>query len=49
VVKKVAEGYKVGDKTFKQHLDGYNFVPFFEGKEQQALGTRSFTSIKPGI
>jgi arylsulfatase A-like enzyme len=36
VVKKVAEGYKVGDKTVKQHLDGYNFVPFFQGKEQQS-------------
>ena len=22
---------KVGDKTFKTHLDGYNFVPFFKG------------------
>jgi arylsulfatase A-like enzyme len=33
VVKKVADGYKVGDKTFKQHLDGYNFLPFFQGKE----------------
>jgi len=25
-------GMKVGDKTFKNHLDGYNFMPFFEGK-----------------
>ena len=23
---------KVGDKTFKNHLDGYNFKPYFEGK-----------------
>ena len=36
VVKKVADGYKVGDKTFKQHLDGYNFMPFFQGKEQKS-------------
>jgi arylsulfatase A-like enzyme len=36
VVKKVAEGYKVGDRTFKQHLDGYNFLPFFQGKEQKS-------------
>jgi arylsulfatase len=23
---------KVGDKTFRNHLDGYNFLPFFKGK-----------------
>ena len=23
---------KVGDKTFKTHLDGYNFMPFFKGE-----------------
>ena len=22
----------VGDKTFKNHLDGYNFLPFFKGE-----------------
>jgi hypothetical protein len=26
------KGYKVGDKTFKTHLDGYNFVPYFKGE-----------------
>jgi arylsulfatase A-like enzyme len=25
-------GYKSGDKTFKNHLDGYNFMPFFKGE-----------------
>jgi arylsulfatase A-like enzyme len=25
-------GMKVGDKTFKVHLDGYNFMPFFKGE-----------------
>jgi arylsulfatase A-like enzyme len=24
-------GLKVGDKTFKTHLDGYNFLPYFNG------------------
>jgi arylsulfatase A-like enzyme len=28
-------GMKVGDKTFKTHLDGYNFVPFFKGEAAQ--------------
>ena len=25
------KGIKIGDKTFKTHLDGYNFLPFFRG------------------
>jgi arylsulfatase A-like enzyme len=29
---KLLTGYKVGAKTFRNHLDGYNFKPFFEGK-----------------
>jgi arylsulfatase A-like enzyme len=29
---KLLTGYKAGDKTFRNHLDGYNFMPFFEGK-----------------
>ena len=29
---KLLTGYKAGEKTFKNHLDGYNFKPFFEGK-----------------
>jgi arylsulfatase len=26
------KGMKVGDKTFKNHLDGYNFLPFLKGE-----------------
>lgn len=33
VKQKLLAGYKVGDKTFKNHLDGYNFLPFFKGQE----------------
>jgi arylsulfatase A-like enzyme len=29
---KLLQGMKVGDKTFKNHLDGYNFLPFFKGE-----------------
>ena len=29
---KLLTGYQAGAKTFKNHLDGYNFMPFFEGK-----------------
>jgi arylsulfatase len=33
---KLLKGHKVGDKTFKNHLDGYNFLPFFKGQEPKA-------------
>jgi arylsulfatase len=29
---KLLTGMKAGDKTYKVHLDGYNFVPFFKGE-----------------
>ena len=35
---KCLKGVKVGDKTFKVHLDGYNFVPYL--KAQDAKGPR---------
>jgi arylsulfatase A-like enzyme len=35
VKEKLLQGMQVGDKTFKVHLDGYNFVPFFKGEIAQ--------------
>jgi arylsulfatase A-like enzyme len=32
VKEKLLQGMKAGDKTFKTHLDGYNFVPYFKGE-----------------
>ncbi len=32
VKEKLLKGMKAGDKTFKTHLDGYNFLPFFKGE-----------------
>jgi arylsulfatase A-like enzyme len=29
---KLLKGVTVGDKTFKTHLDGYNFIPYFKGE-----------------
>jgi arylsulfatase A-like enzyme len=29
---KLLKGVKVGNKTFKTHLDGYNFMPYFKGE-----------------
>ena len=30
---KLLTGLHAGDKTFKVHLDGYNFLPFFKGED----------------
>ena len=38
VKEKLLKGMKVGDKTFKVHLDGYSFVPYL--KAQDAKGPR---------
>lgn len=32
VKEKLLNGYKVGDKTFKVHLDGFNLVPYITGE-----------------
>ena len=32
VTNKLLKGYKVGDMTYKVHLDGYNLVPFLTGQ-----------------
>jgi arylsulfatase len=34
IKEELAQGKTVGDKTFKVHLDGYNFLPYFQGKEE---------------
>jgi arylsulfatase len=36
LVEKVRKGYKINDKTFKVHLDGYNLMPFLAGKEKES-------------
>jgi arylsulfatase A-like enzyme len=36
LVAKVRKGYKIGDTTFKVHLDGYNLMPFLSGKEKKS-------------
>ena len=36
IKEKVLEGYKANGKTFKQHLDGYNFLPYLKGDEKEA-------------
>ena len=35
IKEELKKGMKVGDKTFKTHLDGYNFMPYFMGEEKK--------------
>ena len=34
IVEKLKQGHKAGDKQFKVHIDGYNFLPYFKGEEK---------------
>jgi arylsulfatase len=34
IKEKMKAGFASGGKTFKVHLDGYDFLPFFQGKER---------------
>lgn len=36
VTDKLLKGYKIGDKTFKVHLDGYNCLPYLTGKTEKS-------------
>jgi arylsulfatase A-like enzyme len=35
IKQKLLAGHTAGDKTFKNHLDGYNFMPFFKGEVEE--------------
>jgi arylsulfatase len=36
VVERLAKGHTVNGKTWKVHLDGYNFLPYFKGETKKA-------------
>jgi arylsulfatase A-like enzyme len=35
IKEQLLQGYKIGDTTYKVHLDGYNLVPYLTGAEQK--------------
>ncbi|MEA1976797.1 MAG: arylsulfatase [Chloroflexota bacterium] len=35
ITEKLLKGHKAGDKKFKVHIDGYNFLPHFTGEEEK--------------
>ncbi len=42
VSQKLLKGYKVGDKTFKVHIDGINMVPYLTGQVKESPRTAFF-------
>ncbi len=36
IKEKLKKGHKANGKTFKNHLDGYNFLPYLTGKEKES-------------
>jgi arylsulfatase len=36
ITEKLKKGYKVGNNTFKVHLDGYNLIPHLTGKDSKS-------------
>ena len=42
-------GKAVGDKTFKVHLDGYNFPPYFKGEEKTGPRREFFYFSDTGV
>ncbi|MCG7490434.1 arylsulfatase [Vibrio sp. Of14-4] len=35
VKEKLAKGYKANGKNWRVHIDGYNFMPYFQGKQEK--------------
>jgi len=42
VKEELLKGKKIGDKTYKVHLDGYNMLPHITGKEKEGARTALF-------
>ena len=47
IVEKVKTGYPANGKTWKAHLDGYNFLPYFKGETQEGAA-RGDLLLRPG-
>lgn len=36
IIEKLKKGHKAGDRTFKNHIDGYNLLPYLTGQEKKS-------------
>lgn len=48
IKEKLLEGHQVGDKNFKVHLDGYNFLPYLTGDSDESPRDRFFAYVDDG-
>jgi arylsulfatase A-like enzyme len=48
VKQKLLKGYKVGDMTYKVHLDGYNFLPYLSGEAKKGPRKEIFAFVDDG-
>lgn len=49
IKEKLIDGHQVADKSFKVHLDGYNFEPYLSGREAQGPRKEFFYFSDDGI
>jgi len=42
IKERLLEGYKIGDTTYKVHLDGYNQLPYFTGEDDKSAREEFF-------
>ncbi len=42
IKEQLLKGYKIGNTTYKVHLDGYNFLPYLTGQEKKGPRTEFF-------
>ena len=49
IVDKLKQGHRAGDKQFKVHLDGYNFLPYLTGETEQAPRREFFYFSDDGV
>ena len=47
IVEKLKKGYKANGKTWKVHLDGYNFLPLLQGRGEEG-SARGDLLLRPG-
>ena len=41
ITEQLLDGLEVGDQTYKVHIDGYNFMPYWSGEDDDVAAARS--------
>jgi arylsulfatase len=48
IIEKLKKGHRVGDKQYKVHLDGYNFMPYLLGQQKEGPRKQFFAWVDDG-